>query len=112
MIGIPELAVLAAAGYRGTQLVVHDTILDPVRARLFAWHARKTTSRPRTAAVTLISCIYCSGWWISGAFLAAYLHTTGQWNGTPLAVHGIEWFAVAGTAVLANRWDDASQDRS
>ncbi|NGO45108.1 hypothetical protein [Streptomyces ureilyticus] len=26
---------------------------------------------------------------------------------TPLLVHGIEWFAVAGGKALLNRWDDS-----
>ncbi len=71
MISIPELIVLASAGYRATQLAVHDTILDPARARVFDWHSRKTDSPVRTSAVTLITCPYCMGWWISGALLAA-----------------------------------------
>ncbi|MFE6551736.1 DUF1360 domain-containing protein [Streptomyces sp. NPDC057746] len=106
MISIPELVVLAAAGYRATQLAVHDTILDAARARVFEWHSRNTDSTLRTAAVTLITCPYCMGWWISGALLATWLLITGQFGKAPLVVHGIEWFAVAGTAVLANRVDD------
>lgn len=106
MIGAIELAVLAAAGYRATQLVVHDAILQAPRDAVFDWHAQDPGSPARTAIATLISCVYCIGWWISGAILAAYLTATGTWDNAPLAVHGIEWFAVAGAAVLANRWDD------
>ncbi|MFD9903910.1 DUF1360 domain-containing protein [Streptomyces sp. NPDC059063] len=107
MIGPLEFALLAAASYRGTQLIVHDAVLDPVRDRLTAWHERATTSPVRTAVITLIACTYCAGWWISGAFLAAWLHATGQWHGTPLLVHLVEWFAVAGVQSLLNRWDDS-----
>ncbi|MET9462444.1 DUF1360 domain-containing protein [Streptomyces canus] len=106
MIRIPALAVLAFAGYRATQLAIHDTILDPARAVVFDWHSRNTDSPVRSAAVTLISCPYCMGWWISGALLATYLLVTGQFDTAPLLVHGIEWFAVAGAAVLLNRVDD------
>ncbi|MER5699476.1 DUF1360 domain-containing protein [Streptomyces mirabilis] len=106
MIGIPALVVLAAAGYRATQLAVHDTVLDPARAVVFDWHSRKTDGPVRNAAVTLISCPYCMGWWISGALLAVYLLVTGQFDDAPLLIHGIEWFAVAGAAVLLNRVDD------
>ncbi|PWI15975.1 hypothetical protein DI272_18750 [Streptomyces sp. Act143] len=106
MISIPALLVLAAAGYRATQLAVHDTILDPARAVVFDWHSRKTHSPVRSAAVTLISCPYCMGWWISGALLATYLLVTGRFDDAPLLIHGIEWFAVAGAAVLLNRVDD------
>jgi hypothetical protein len=38
--------------------------------------------------------------------LAAWLLTTGTWHDAPLLIHGIEWLAVAGGAVLLNRWDD------
>ncbi|MFE0546559.1 DUF1360 domain-containing protein [Streptomyces sp. NPDC058891] len=107
MIGISELVVLAAAGYRATQLAVHDTILGPARARVFDWYSRNNTdSTIRTAAVTLVTCSYCMGWWISGAFLLAWLLATGQFDKALLVIHGIEWFAVACAAVLANRVDD------
>lgn len=106
MITLVELAVLAAASYRATRLVVHDTIADPVRDRIHDWHTRRLDSRTRTAAVTLISCIYCAGWWVTGILLAVYLTATGQWGAAPLLVHGIEWFAVAGGAALLNRADD------
>ncbi|MFE0545182.1 hypothetical protein [Streptomyces sp. NPDC058891] len=106
MISIPELVVLAAAGYRATQLAVPDMILDPARARVFDWHSRNTDSTIRIAAVTLITCPYCMGWRISGALVATWPLATGQFDKATLVVHGIEWFAVAGTAVLANRVDD------
>ncbi|MGY3199724.1 DUF1360 domain-containing protein [Streptomyces sp. TE5632] len=106
MISIPELVVLAAAGYRATQLLVHDSILDVPRDRLFAWHSRNTDSTTRTALVTLISCVYCTGWWVAGALLATWLLASGQWHDAPLLVHGIEWFAVAGASVVINRADD------
>lgn len=106
MISVLELALLAAAGYRATQLAVHDTILDPARDRVFAWHEARPDSKPRDFVVSLISCVYCMGWWISGAILATYLLATGQFAGTPLVIHGIEWFAVAGAGVFINRIDD------
>lgn len=106
MINLPELALLGFAGYRATQLAVHDTILDPVRDRIHAWHENRPTSSVRSAAVSLISCVYCMGWWISGALLAVYLLLTDQFTGVPLLLHGIEWLAVAGAAVLVNRLDD------
>lgn len=106
MIGIPVLAVLALAGYRATQLAVWDSILDPARNRVMDWQARRPDSSLRAAVLTLITCVYCAGWWLSGAVLALYLTTTGTWHGTPVAVHALEWLAVAGGAVLLNRWDD------
>ncbi|MFF8931497.1 DUF1360 domain-containing protein [Streptomyces longwoodensis] len=106
MLSLTALALLGLAGYRGTQLAVHDTILDPVRDRIIAWHERRQTSPVRSAVVALISCVYCMGWWVSVAILATYLLATGHWTGTPLVVHGLEWLAVAGLAVLLNRLDD------
>lgn len=110
MVSLPELAVLAFAAYRGTQLIVHDSILDAPRGWAFTWHSRKDTSPLRTALITLISCVYCSGWWVAGAFLAAYLLLTDQWHGVPVLLHGVEWFAVAGAQALLNRWDDSRKD--
>ncbi|MFJ2745363.1 DUF1360 domain-containing protein [Streptomyces sp. NPDC087440] len=71
MITAWELVLLAFAGYRGTQLAVHDTILDPLRDRIHAWHEKRPEAPVRNAVVSLIACVYCMGWWISGAVLAA-----------------------------------------
>ncbi|MBC9729277.1 DUF1360 domain-containing protein [Streptomyces sp. TRM68367] len=106
MISLPVLALLGFAAYRATQLGVHDSILDPARERLAAWHSRNLDSKPRAFLIQLISCIYCLGWWISGAVLATYLLATGTWHDAPLLIHGIEWFAVAGVQALLNRRDD------
>lgn len=110
MISPAELAVLAFAGYRGTQLLVHDSLLDPARDKVFAWHEARPKARVRELVVTLISCVYCTGWWVAGALLATWLLVTGTWDQAPILVHGIEWFAVAGAAVLLNRWDDSRTD--
>jgi hypothetical protein len=104
------LALLALAGYRATQLVVHDSVLDTPRRRLDAWQQARPNSAPRELLVTLISCVYCAGWWLSGAILATWLLATGTWDDAPLLVHGVEWFGVAGGAVLLNRWDDSRKD--
>lgn len=106
MITIIELVILGFASYRATQLAVHDSILDPARDRLFAWHESRPDAKVREFIVTLISCTYCTGWWLSGAILATYLGATSQWHGAPLLVHGIEWLAVAGVQALLNRHDD------
>lgn len=104
------MALLAFAGYRATQLAVHDSILDPVRDRVLDWQTRKDASRVRTFVVTLMLCVYCTGWWLSGALLATWLLATGSWHDAPLLVHGVEWLAVAGAAVLLNRWDDSRKE--
>lgn len=46
MLTFTELAILALAGYRATQLAVHDSILDSTRDRL---HARLEPTRTLTA---------------------------------------------------------------
>lgn len=105
MISLPVLILLGIAAYRATQLGVHDSILDPARERLAAWHANNLDSRPRGFLMQLIGCVYCLGWWMSGATLGTYLLATGTWGDDWLA-HGIEWFAVAGVQALLNRRDD------
>ncbi|MFI0827278.1 DUF1360 domain-containing protein [Streptomyces roseolus] len=110
MLSPAELVLLAFAGYRGTQLAVHDSILDPARDRIHAWQQAKDDSSVREWVITLISCVYCTGWWVAGALLATWLLVTGSWGDAPLVVHGIEWLAVAGGAVLLNRWDDSRRD--
>lgn len=100
------LALLGFAAYRATQLGVHDTILDTARERLAAWQARNLDSKPRAFLMQLIDCIYCLGWWISGATLLVYLLATGTFHQAPLLVHGIEWFAVVGVQALLDRRDD------
>ncbi|MFF5655215.1 hypothetical protein [[Kitasatospora] papulosa] len=106
MLTLPELAVLGFAAYRATQLGVHDTILDRPRHRLATWHAANLDSKPRGFLMALISCVYCFGWWLSGAVLLAYLLAADRWDDAPLLVHGVEWFAVAGLQALLNRRDD------
>ncbi|WP_413808131.1 DUF1360 domain-containing protein [Streptomyces sp. OE57] len=108
MIGIHELVFLALAGYRLTQLGVHDSILDPVRDRVFDWQTRRPESSARAFIVTLISCIYCLGWWLNGAVLAAWL----LWPDNRVVQVGVMWFAVAGAAALLNRWDDSRKASS
>lgn len=108
MITIPELLFLALAGYRLTQLGVHDAILDPVRDKVFDWQTRRPESSVRAFAVTLISCIYCLGWWLNGAALAAWL----LWPDNRVVQIGVMWFALAGAAALLNRWDDSRKAAS
>ncbi|MET7809764.1 DUF1360 domain-containing protein [Streptomyces sp. NPDC005395] len=102
MISLPVLAVLGLAAYRATQLGVHDTILDPARERLAAWHAKNVDSRPRTLLMQLISCIYCLGWWLAGAVVTAWWF----WWDNRLVQFGLIWLAVAGAQALLNRRDD------
>jgi hypothetical protein len=106
MLGWWEIAVLGLASARGTQLIVHDSIGDPLRERLELWHAARFDSGPRTFLRTLLGCVYCVGMHLSWIALLVYLLATGGWRDAPWIVHGIEWFAVAAVQAGANRWDD------
>ncbi|MFF4179706.1 DUF1360 domain-containing protein [Streptomyces sp. NPDC001750] len=106
MISLTMLILLGTAAYRLTQLGVHDSILDPPRHRLAAWHAKNFDSKPRSFLMQLISCTYCLGFWLSGATLGVYLVIHGAWDNTSWLGHGIEWLAVAGVQALLNRLDD------
>lgn len=106
MLSLLEVITLGFASARGTQLLVHDSILDGARARFEMWHARKFDSRVRTFFRDLLACVYCTGYWCSVATVVVYLVVTGEWSGAPLLVHGIETFAVAGVQMMINRYDD------
>lgn len=104
-----DLVVLAALGLasaRGTQLIVHDSILDPVRDRIESWRVSKFESKARKFVWDLLSCILCTGWWVSVITLTAYLTAAGQWGEASWLIHGIEAFVVAGIQVTLNLlWD-------
>lgn len=107
MLTLPELAVLSFAAARGTQLLVHDSIGDPLRDPLFAWNANKPESKIRQFVITLISCVYCMGAHVSWVTLLAYLYADGRLGDTSLLGFGINWFAIAGAQMLLNRYDDS-----
>ena len=105
-----DLTVLLALGfaaYRATQLVVWDSIGDPVRSRIEMWHARKFDSFTRGFVRDLLSCVYCVGFHLSWITVVAYLTATGQWGAASWWVHAIEAWSVAGVQALLNRWDDS-----
>jgi hypothetical protein len=107
MINLMTLGALGFAAYRGTQLIVHDSILDGAREKMELWHARKFTSKPRTFIRDLLGCTYCTGFHLSWIAVLAYLLASGTWGDAPSLVHGIEVFSVAGIQALLNRWDDS-----
>lgn len=110
MLNLAELLVLGFASARGTQLIVHDSILDAWRARFEMWHARKFESKPRTFLRTLLGCVYCVGFHTSWVALLSYLLASGTWSEASWLVHGVEAFAVAGVAMIINRFDDSLGD--
>lgn len=106
------LAVLIAAlaAYRLTRIVVADSITDPARAwlwrRTFAeagWDSER--DRPAVIVVSrawwwvheLVTCPFCTGWWVSLGVWAAWIH----W---PTARPAVVAVAVAGgQALLSSR---------
>lgn len=101
------LLALGFAAYRATQLVVWDSILDGTRKRIEIWRVGKFDSKARKFIWDLITCTYCTGFWLSVLTTVAYLVAAGQWGKAPLMVHAIECWIVAGVQALANRWDDS-----
>ena len=106
MISIVDVLILALVASRLTHLVVHDTILGPVREKLDLWHAKNHLGYWRSFVVDLFGCVFCIGFWLSGAVLLTFLVTTGRWSGEGLIVHAMEWLAVAGAQTAINRWLD------
>lgn len=102
-----ELGALGFAAYRGTQLLVWDTLLDRPRIWLRVRLARNPGKLVWWFPAAVVACIYCAGMYVSGVALLVYLLATGGWGGSPWIVHGIEWFVVAGVQALLNRWDDS-----
>lgn len=101
------LGALGLASYRATQLIVWDSILDGWRKKIELWRVAKFDSRFRKFVWDLISCTYCTGFWLSVITTLTYLTAAGQWGSAPLLVHAIECWIVAGVQALANRWDDS-----
>jgi hypothetical protein len=106
VISILDVLILALVSARLTQLAVHDTILAPLREKLDLWHAENHLGYWRSFAVDLVNCIFCIGFWLSGAVLLTFLVATDSWSGEGLIVHAMEWLAVAGAQTVINRWLD------
>lgn len=105
MLGPVELAALGLAAARGTQLIVHDSILDKPRNRLEIWHAKRHDSRTRTFVRDGLSCVLCAGFWASAITVAAH-HTATTWHGVTPLNFGIDAFTVAAVQVTINLWWD------
>lgn len=111
-----HLAVLAALGfasYRVTQLVVHDTIGDPLRARLAAWHMNGVgpgrSNRVRSFFWDLSRCTFCVGFHASWLTVLVYLLATGTnpvGSFSSFWLFGIQSFAVAGIQAILSRYED------
>lgn len=86
-------AVLAIAAYRAARALSLDSITEPLRD----WFDdRAGRSRWWEKSAELISCGFCSGFWLSGITYAVWLSATHQWGEQPWLIHGIMWWSIAG----------------
>lgn len=108
MLSLWELGALGFAAARVTQLVVHDSIGDPLRARFEMFHARKFDSKIRTFFRDMLSCIYCVSFHAAWMTVLVYSVATDRSHTgfSGFILFGIESFAVAGIASLLVRIDD------
>jgi hypothetical protein len=89
-LGLVQLAVLALAAHRVTRLLVEDTILDRPRSWV-AFH-----SHPKVDE--LLSCPWCTGFWVSLAWAGAFL----LWPLGTLAA-ALPWALSSAVGLLAAR---------
>jgi hypothetical protein len=90
--------VLSLAAYRASRALSLDSITAPMRDRLDFWSQGRGGWRQKVAE--LISCGWCSGFWLSGVTYAVYVTVTGRWEDEPVLVHLIFWWAIAGAQSL------------
>lgn len=112
MLSPVELGALGFAAYRGTQLIVHDSLLDGARARLIEWHVDGIRpgrrNRIRNFIRDLVACTYCAGWHVSWVALLTYLLASHQWQSgfDGFLIFGVQSFVVAGVQAILSRIDD------
>lgn len=107
---LATVVMLGLAAARGTQLIVHDSILDGFRERLEAWHADGIrpgkSNRARTFVLDLLSCVLCTGFHLSWITVAAWYTVAGTWGEFDLLTFGLTSFAVAAVQITVNlNWD-------
>lgn len=66
-ISIFSYIILVLAAYRVTRLITTDTILEPVREKIWKRFP------PNTKLGYLITCNWCTGFWVSVMFVLAYI---------------------------------------
>ncbi|HEX2244634.1 MAG TPA: DUF1360 domain-containing protein, partial [Gammaproteobacteria bacterium] len=74
------LIVLILASFRITRIFVDDTITEPYRMWFVRWH-EKTHSKASHFFLTLITCPWCLGWWVSGSATLVYFLGVEDWPG-------------------------------
>lgn len=81
------LLVLAAASYRTWRLLVHDTILENLRARILFPIGDDDQPHEREGLLEFIECPWCFGFWISTVWAIAYaISPETLWVAYPLAI--------------------------
>lgn len=105
---ILALFILILASFRLTRIIVDDSITDFFRDRLIDWH-QKTHSPLSHWILTLFTCFWCIGFWISGITTFIYSAVVIDWPG--FVEFGLLWLAVAGgsaiTATVINKLEEA-----
>lgn len=109
--------VVGIAAYRLARAVSVDTISEPLRSWVF-WRGHDdrvvtegavvptpepvVTSRPWAWAYGLVSCPFCSSWWLALAFYALWVHD--GWDRRQV----VAAIAAAGVAALCTSLDGAA----
>lgn len=110
--------VLCLAAFRITRFFLYDSLMgmglvgkefaSPLAERVdrFAYDREgNNRSLLRGKLGDLLTCPWCLGFWISAACYFSWLGATVGWDGitaTPLPVHGITVFAIAGVQGYIN----------
>lgn len=67
-----EFVIVALAAARFTRLVVHDSIVDGPRARLYAWLDRQGPMGEK--AIEGLQCVWCTGVWAAAGTWLIWTH--------------------------------------
>lgn len=110
--------ILSLAAFRITRFFLFDSLMgmglvgaefaSPLAAKVDKFGYDKDGNNRtliRGKIADLLSCPWCLGFWISAACYFAYLGATVGWAGitaTPLVVHGVTVFAIAGVQSYLN----------
>lgn len=94
-IAFGNFIILGLAVYRATRLIVEDTVLDPLRKKIW-----KKFSPADRGIGYLITCYWCTSFWISSLVVLAYIIV-------PVAVTAVCMiFALSAVAGLITAWLD------
>lgn len=95
------LPLLTLASYRAWRLIALDTITEPIRSRVIF-----RDGRVWEWLATLITCVWCSGAWVSGAASLSWLYAMDL----PLGWLALLWPAVSALVGMLDWLDPGSGD--